>query len=137
MVAGHDLSATGDEVLVEKAWADSWGLRPGDVLTLRGVGSERIAGLAEAPDNVGYPLAAPRFYLARTALRARFGPRAVPRVNEVEIWVRDPRYLDELLVQARATSFGLRDVRFATRASVGCSSTRRRGSSSTCSSRSR
>ncbi len=119
VVAGHDLSRTGAQVLLEKAWADSWGLAPGDTLEVRGLGPERIAGLAEAPDNVGYPLAAPRFYLARTALQARFGARALSsRVNYAEIWVRNPRYLNELLVQARATSFGLRDIRFATRASV-------------------
>jgi predicted lysophospholipase L1 biosynthesis ABC-type transport system permease subunit len=119
VVAGHDLSRTGSEVLVEKAWADSWGLVPGDTLEIGGLGPERIAGLAEAPDNVGYPLAAPRFYLARTALQARFGARALSsRVNYAEIWVRNPRYLNDLLVQARATSFGLRDIRFATRASV-------------------
>ena len=119
VVAGHGLARTGSQVLVERAWADSWGLAPGDTLEVRGLGPERIVGLAEAPDNVGYPLAAPRFYLARTALQARFGARAVSsRVNYVEIWVRNPRYLNELLVQARATSFGLRDIRFATRATV-------------------
>ncbi len=119
VVAGHDLARTGSQVLVEKAWAESWGLVPGDTLEVRGLGPERIAGLAEAPDNVGYPLAAPRFYLARSALEARFGARALSsRVNYVEIWVRNPRYLNELLVQARATSFGLRDIRFATRATV-------------------
>ena len=32
--------------------------------------------------------------------------------------MRDPRYLDEVLVQARATSFGLRNVRFVTRSGV-------------------
>jgi ABC-type lipoprotein release transport system permease subunit len=119
VVAGRDLAPTGNDVLVEKAWASAWHLSVGSTIDLRGLGRERIVGLAEAPDNVGYPLAPPRFYLARTALQARFGTRAVPsRVNYAEIWARDPRHLDELLVQARATSFGLRDVRFITRASV-------------------
>ena len=49
---------------------------------------------------------------------ARFGVDRDPRVNLAEIWLRDPRYLNEVLVQARATSFGLRDIRFATRAGV-------------------
>ena len=119
VVAGHALPRTGDDVLIEKAWADSWGLRPGDTVDLRGLGPERIAGLAEAPDNVGYPLAPPRLYLARSALVARFGARDIPdRVNYAEIWVRDPRYLPQLLEQARATSFGLRDVRFVTRSGI-------------------
>ena len=55
-----------------------------------------------------------------------------PRVNYAEIWARDPRYLNELLVQARATSFGLHNVRFATRSGVRVSSTRPPASSSTC-----
>jgi ABC-type antimicrobial peptide transport system permease subunit len=116
VVAGHDLAPTGNQVLVEKAWATSWGMHVGGTLQVPGLGPERIVGLAEAPDNVGYPLAPPRFYLSQAALAARFGHRAVPsQVNYAEIWVRNPRYLNELLVQARATSFGLRDVRFVTR----------------------
>ncbi len=118
VVAGRDLGATGNQVLIEKAFADSWGLHPGSTVYLRGLGPERVAGLVEAPDNVGFPLAKPRFYLARSALAARFGARAVQRVNYAEIWVRSPRYLSELLVQARASSFGLRDLRFATRSGV-------------------
>jgi predicted lysophospholipase L1 biosynthesis ABC-type transport system permease subunit len=116
VVAGHDLAPTGNQVLVEKAWAASWGMHVGGTLLVPGLGPETIAGLVEAPDNVGYPLAPPRFYLSQAALVARFGHRAVPpQVNYAEIWVRNPRYLNELLVQARATSFGLRDVRFVTR----------------------
>ncbi len=119
VVAGHDLAPTGNQILIEKAWADSWGLRVGDTVELDGLGPERIVGLAEAPDNVGYPLAPPRLYLSRAALVARFGGRAVsPQVNYAELWVRSPRYLNELLVQARATSFGLRDVRFVTREGI-------------------
>jgi hypothetical protein len=119
VVAGHDLASTGNQVLVEKAWAASWGMHLGGTLRVPGLGPERIVGLAEAPDNVGYPLAPPRFYLSQAALVARFGRRAVPpQVNYAEIWVRNPRYLNELLVQARATSFGLRDVRFVTRAGI-------------------
>ena len=118
VVSGHDLAARGNEVLVEKAFADSWGLHPGSTLTVSGLGAERVVGLAEAPDNVGFPLAKPRFYLARTALEARFGPRALSRVNVAEIWLRNRRYLEETLVQARATSFGLRGLQFATRSGV-------------------
>ena len=54
---------------------------------------------------------------------ARFGPERNPEVNLAEIWLRDPKYLDEVLVQARATSYGLRSITFATtaRASGSCS----------------
>jgi ABC-type lipoprotein release transport system permease subunit len=118
VVAGRDLRPTGDEVLVEKAFADSWGLRVGSTLDVSGLGPERVVGLVEAPDNVGFPLAKPRFYLALSALQARFGFFGVPRVDVAEIWVRNERYLNELLVQARSTSFGLRGLRFATRSGV-------------------
>ncbi len=118
VVDGRDLRPTGNEVLLEKAFAQAWGLRPGDTMYVRGLGPERVVGLVEAPDNVGFPLAKPRFYVARSALSRRFGLQQDPRVNYAEIWVRDPRYINELLVQARATSFGLRNIRFATRAGV-------------------
>jgi ABC-type lipoprotein release transport system permease subunit len=119
VVAGRDLHARGDEVLVEKAFAQSWGLRPGSTLNVRGLGPERVVGLVQAPDNVGFPLAKPRFYLALSALDARFGIATPdPRVDYAELWVRDQRHLNEVLVQARASSFGLRGLRFATRSGV-------------------
>lgn len=118
VVSGHDLAARGNQVLVENAFANSWGLRPGSTLSVSGLGPERVVGLVEAPDNVGFPLAKPRFYLARTALQARFGPGALGRVDVAEIWLRNRRYLEETLVQARATSFGLRGLQFATRSGV-------------------
>jgi ABC-type lipoprotein release transport system permease subunit len=118
VVAGHDLAPTGNQILVEKAFADSWGLKPGSIAYLRGLGPERVVGLVEAPDNVGFPLAKPRYYLARSALAARFGRRADPKVNYAEVWLRNRRYLNETLVQARASSFGLRGLQFATRSGV-------------------
>lgn len=119
VVAGRDLSDRGREVLLERSFADSWGVNVGDVVDLRYLGPMRVVGLVEAPDNVGYPLAKARFYLSRPALDARFH-RDVDsgQVNFAEIWLRDPRYLNEVLVQARATSFGLRDIRFATRSGL-------------------
>ena len=75
---------------------------------------QRIVGFAEEPDNVAYPLAVPQVYLSQTA--PRVGPN--PRVNEAQIWLRDPRYLDAVLVQARATSYGLKGMRFITRTGV-------------------
>jgi ABC-type antimicrobial peptide transport system permease subunit len=118
VVSGHDLAARGNQVLVENAFAERWGLRPGSTLSVSGLGPERVVGLVEAPDNVGFPLAKPRFYLARTALQARFGAGALGRVDVAEIWLRNRRYLEETLVQARATSFGLRGLQFATRSGV-------------------
>ncbi|HEY5318923.1 MAG TPA: FtsX-like permease family protein, partial [Solirubrobacteraceae bacterium] len=44
--------------------------------------------------------------------------RVNPNVNLAEIWLRNPRYLNEVLVQARATSFGLHNLQFATRSGV-------------------
>jgi predicted lysophospholipase L1 biosynthesis ABC-type transport system permease subunit len=118
VVQGRDLRPTGNEVLLEKGFADAWGLRPGSTMTVRGLGRERVVGLVEAPDNVAFPLAKPRYYLARSALDARFGVQRAPKVDYAEIWARDPAHLEEMLVQARATSFGLRDLRFATRSGV-------------------
>jgi ABC-type lipoprotein release transport system permease subunit len=119
VVAGRNLRDRGREVLVERAFADSWGIHVGDTVELRFLGAMRVVGLVEAPDNVGYPLAKPRYYVSRPAIEARFRHDADDsQVNFAEIWLRDPRYLNEVLVQARDTSFGLRDIRFATRSGL-------------------
>jgi ABC-type lipoprotein release transport system permease subunit len=118
IVAGRDLSSRYGEVVVERGVAQAWGIPLGGTLYVRGLGPERVVGFAEAPDNVGYPLAVPRFYLSQAAIDARFGPDRNPQVNVAEIWLRDRRYLNEVLVQARTTSFGLRGLRFVTRSGV-------------------
>ena len=118
VVAGRDLSRTGSDVLVERALGQAWRLRLGSRVFVGQLGPQRLVGFAEGPDNVGFPLAKPRFYIARSAIEARFGRQPDPRTNLAEIWLRDPRYVNEVLVQARATSFGLSDVRFATRAGI-------------------
>jgi putative ABC transport system permease protein len=118
IVAGRNLGDRGAQVLVEQAFAQAWGIRVGDTLYNRYLGRLRVVGLAEGPDDVGYPLAKPRFYLSRPALDARFGVERDPRVDLAEIWLRNPSHADEVLVQARATSFGLRDIQFATQAGV-------------------
>jgi ABC-type antimicrobial peptide transport system permease subunit len=118
VVAGRNLSSVGSEVLLERAFADSWGIRLGDTFYVRGLGPQRVVGFVEAPDNVGFPLAVPRFYLSRPAIDARFGDHGVPNVNLAEIWLRNPAYVNEVLVQARATSFGLHSISFATRGGV-------------------
>jgi putative ABC transport system permease protein len=118
VVAGRDLASVGPEVLLERAFAEAWGLGVGSRFYVEGLGQQAVVGLVEAPDNVGFPLAKPRFYLARSAIDARFGPEPDPQVNLAEVWLRDPRYLDEFLVQARTSSFGLHDIRFATRSGL-------------------
>ncbi len=118
VVGGRDLHPVGNEVLLEQAFAQAWGVRLGSSFDVAELGPERVVGFVQAPDNVGFPLAKPRFYLSRAAIDARFGDHGQPRVDYAEIWLRDPRYLDEVLVQARSSSFGLHDIRFATRSGV-------------------
>ncbi len=121
IVAGHDISTSPDAkggVVLEQGVASAWGLRVGALIGVAGLGPERIAGLAQAPDNVAYPLATPRLYVSRTALQARFGAVADPNVDLAKIWLRDPGQLDATLVQARTTSYGLRDLSFVTRSGV-------------------
>ena len=118
VVAGRDLGPRRPEALLERALAQAWGVRLGSSLSVGDLGPQKVVGFVEAPDDVGFPLAKPRFYVTRSAIEARFGMQANPNTNFAEIWLRDPRYLNEVLVQARATSFGLRNIRFATRTGV-------------------
>lgn len=118
IVAGRDVSSAYGEVVVERGVAQAWHLGLGGTLDIRGVGPQRIVGFAEAPDDVGYPLGVPRFYLSQAAIDARFGRDPDPRVDVAEIWLRDPHRLDEVLVQARTSSYGLRGVRLITRSGV-------------------
>ncbi len=118
IVAGRDLSSRQNEVVVEKGLADAWGLKVGGTMDIVGLGPQRIVGLSESPDNVSFPLAVPRVYVSAAALHVRFGARLNPQVNLAEIWLRDPRNLNEVLVQARATSYGLEGLRFVTRTGV-------------------
>ncbi|MGH2883547.1 MAG: FtsX-like permease family protein, partial [Solirubrobacteraceae bacterium] len=110
IVAGRDVTGPG-QVVVEKGLADAWHLDLGGTLDIDGLGTERIVGLSESPDNVSYPLASPRVYVSELGV----GPLAA---NFAEIWLRDPRNLNEVLVQARAISYGLRDLGFVTRSGV-------------------
>jgi putative ABC transport system permease protein len=114
VTGGRDLSGRPGEVVVDRGFAAAWGLRLGHTLAVSGLPAQRIVGFAEEPDNVAYPLAVPEIYLSQAAL----GVGRDPQVNEALIWLRDPRYLDEVLVQARATSYGLHGMRFITRSGV-------------------
>ncbi|MGI9185357.1 MAG: ABC transporter permease [Solirubrobacteraceae bacterium] len=118
IVAGRDVSSRFGEVVIERGLAQAWGLGVGSTLHVDGLGRLQIVGLAEAPDDVGYPLGVPRFYLSRAALVARFGRRVNPQVSTAELWLRDPRYLNTVLTQARLTSFGLHGLRVITRTGV-------------------
>jgi ABC-type antimicrobial peptide transport system permease subunit len=110
IVAGRDLTGPG-QVVVERGLAAAWNLGLGDTLDIDGLGTERIVGFSESPDNVSYPLAVPRVYVSQRGV----GPLVA---NLAEIWLRDPRNLNEVLVQARATSYGVQGLRFVTRSGV-------------------
>ncbi|MGN6866774.1 MAG: ABC transporter permease [Solirubrobacteraceae bacterium] len=111
IVAGRDVSAP-DDVVVERGLAASWHLGIGEDLNIDGLGTRRIVGFSESPDNVSYPLSAPRVYVPLTPAVGSL------RVNLADIWLRDPANLNEVLVQARATSYGLRGIGFVTRSGV-------------------
>jgi putative ABC transport system permease protein len=114
IVAGRDLSNHPDEVVVERGLASAWGIRLGGRIDVDGLGAMRVVGFSESPDNVSYPLATPRLYISRADL----GYPPNQPVNLADIWLRDPRNLNEVLVQARATSYGLQGLRFVTRSGV-------------------
>jgi putative ABC transport system permease protein len=118
IVAGRDLGSAPGEVVVEQALARAWGVRVGSTLRLRYLGSERVVGLSEAPDNVGFPLADPRVYVSRAGVAASFPGRVDENVNTVELWLRDPAGLDATLEQARSESYGLHGLRLTTRSGV-------------------
>jgi ABC-type antimicrobial peptide transport system permease subunit len=115
ILAGQDVSGRPGEVVIERGLAVAWDLRLGDAIEVAGLGPQRIVGFAESPDNVSYPLAVPRIYLAREASGES---QRDPTINTAQIWLRDPRNLDEVLVQARATSYGLHGLRVITRSGV-------------------
>jgi ABC-type antimicrobial peptide transport system permease subunit len=114
IVAGRDLSSGQDEVVVERGLAAAWGIKLGGRIDVDGLGALRVVGFSESPDNVSYPLATPRVYISR----ADVGYPPNQPVNLADIWLRDPRNLNEVLVQARATSYGLHGLRFVTRSGV-------------------
>ncbi len=77
-----------------------------------------MVGFTQSPDDVSYPLAVPRSTSHAPGCEAQAGHALDPRVDIAEIWLRDPRQLDAVLVQARATSYGIRGLRFVTRSGV-------------------
>ena len=115
IVAGHDVTGRPGEVVVERNVAASWGIPLNGTINVGGLGPQRVVGFAEEPDNVAYPLAVPKVYVSAQALTSE---QTDPQINEAQIWLRDPRHLNEVLVQARATSYGLKGLRFITRSGV-------------------
>ena len=118
IVDGADLSGRAGEVVVERGLAEEWDLRVGSELEIGRGARLRVAGIAISPDNVAFPLAsAPRVYVAYEALRPLLGPDVDP-VNVALVWAADPARLDITLAQARATGFGIDNLRFVTRDGV-------------------
>jgi ABC-type lipoprotein release transport system permease subunit len=118
LVAGQDISPQAGGVVVEQGIAQAWSLHVGSRLTVDGLGRLPVVGIALGPDDVAFPLAAPRVYVSRATFAEANGASAEPRVSMAQLWVRDRRYLDETLVQARATSYGVRGLRVLTRDGV-------------------
>jgi ABC-type lipoprotein release transport system permease subunit len=118
IVSGHDVGPAEAGAVVEQGVAQAWGLHVGSRLAVAGLGPQRVVGIAVGPDDVAFPLAAPRVYVSRATFGSGYGSSRRPSVNLAQLWVRDPRYLDETLVQARATSYGVRDLRVLTRDGV-------------------
>jgi len=118
VVDGRDLTGRSGEVVIERGLAREWDIEVGDRIRVDRLGTQRVAGLAVAPDDVAFPLAAnPRVYLPETLIPAGFRDRG-RSVNLALLWARDPSRLDELLVQARSQGFGLENLRFVTRDGV-------------------
>ncbi|MCW2951766.1 MAG: transporter permease, partial [Conexibacter sp.] len=119
VVAGHDLPRDGLAVLVERGLARAWNLRVGDRLHVGRLGDLPIAGVVVAPDDVAYPLArAAHVYVSLPLLAAHGGVESAPRANVAQLWLRDRRYGDIVLAQARATSAGVAGLTFVTRSGV-------------------
>jgi hypothetical protein len=117
IVDGRDVSGRANEVVIERGVAKAWHVGVGDDVQVGRLGTLHVVGIAVAPDNVAFPLAsAPRMYISRTWIEREAGGR-LP-VSQALIWAADPRRVDVLLQQARATSTQVRGVRFITRSGV-------------------
>jgi len=117
IVAGHDVSRRGG-VVIEEGLATDWGLGVGDRIRVYDSPPLPIVGLARAPSNVAYPLAAPHIYVSLAAYRAATRQHSARQVNIAQIWLKDPSQLDAVLVQARMSSYGLSGLSLITRSGV-------------------
>ncbi len=122
VVAGRDVRAGERGAVLEAGVARSWGVSVGQPIELGGFGRRRVVGLAQAPDDVAYPLAAPHVYLppARGAgVGVSLPAAASGEADLAEMWLRDPAELDAVLVQARLMSYGIGGLTLLTRRGVG------------------
>jgi ABC-type lipoprotein release transport system permease subunit len=117
IVAGHDVTKGGG-VVIEAGLATDWGLHVGDRIRVYDSPPLPIVGLARAPDDVAYPLAAPHVYVSLAALRRATRDHSPRKVNVAQIWLKDPSQLDAVLVQARMSSYGLTGLSIITRSGV-------------------
>ena len=109
VVEGRDLREQG-EVVIERGLATDWELEPGDRVVIDDFAA-RVVGVAVEPSNVAFPLTVtPRLYL----LPWEDGLPA----NVAQLWLADPDRADITLAQARATSFGVGNLTFVTRAGI-------------------
>src|SRR5207248_71318 len=116
ILRGRDVAGSG-EVVVEAGLARSWGLRLGESILVDGR-TFGVVGVGLSPETVAYPLAkGPHLWLRYDDVRAldRASPGAV---DQVLLWVRDPRQLDVTLAQARAASYGVTGLQFVTRTGI-------------------
>jgi ABC-type lipoprotein release transport system permease subunit len=117
LVDGRDLAGRPGEVLVERGLARAWRLGVGDSIDVAGLGRNRVVGVVVPPENVAFPLAsAAHVYVARSAFAGQAARDE--RVNVALVWLRSPYAVDEVLTQARETSYGLTRLRFVTRAGI-------------------
>jgi hypothetical protein len=118
VVEGRDVDGRDGEIVVDRGVATEWGIGVGDDMRVGRLGRVRVAGIVVSPENVAYPLSSvPHVYVADAWIRRLAGGHEFA-VNEALIWANDPGAVDVLLQQARATSTGVRDVRFLTREGV-------------------
>ena len=121
IVDGRDVDGRADEAVIDRGMAREWGVDVGDRITAGFLGSVRVVGIAVSPDNVAFPLSSvPHVYVSNAWIErlARLPPGRQFCVNEALIWANDPKAVDVLLQQARATSTGIANVRFLTRSGV-------------------
>ena len=92
------------------------GRRPGSAAPDQGARITARGRVRRGPRRRRLPAGgAARLRVAGGDRRPVWTPARIPEVNVAEIWLRDPRYLNEVLVQARTTSYGLRGLRIITR----------------------
>jgi ABC-type antimicrobial peptide transport system permease subunit len=110
LVEGRDARPGLREAVVERGLAREWGLRVGDAIAVGGL-TVPIVGVSVSPDNVAYPLAKAA-HVTLASSDTRFP------VNTALLWARDASRSDVLVSAARQSSYGLKDLRFLTRAGV-------------------